>query len=153
MPDAQVTAAPALVNLTIDGHAVQVPPGTSVLAAAQKADVAVGMKVVSNSERVLVARQQQLEFTLLNHPVDCPICDKAGECPLPRLYLQWDRQPARIDYPKVHKPKVVDVGPEIVLDDERCILCTRCIRVCREVARKDQLTMALRGSHQVLTTA
>jgi NADH-quinone oxidoreductase subunit G len=112
-----------------------------------------GMQVVTNSVRVLVARQQMLEFTLLNHPVDCPICDKAGECLLQKLYLEWDHQKARIDFQKVHKPKVVDVGPRIVLDDERCILCTRCIRVCREVAGVDQLTMALRGSRQYLTTA
>jgi NADH-quinone oxidoreductase subunit G len=112
-----------------------------------------GMRVVTNSARVLLARQQMLEFTLLNHPVDCPICDKAGECLLQKLYLEWDQQRARIDFPKAHKPKVVDVGPHIVLDDERCILCTRCIRACREVAGQDQLTMALRGSRQFLTTA
>jgi len=112
-----------------------------------------GLRVITSSERVLRARQQMLEFTLLNHPVDCPICDKSGECLLQKLYLQWDRAASRLDMPKVRKPKVVDIGPHIVLDAERCILCTRCIRVCREVAGVDQLTMAYRGNRQVLTTA
>ena len=76
-----------------------------------------------------------LEFTLVNHPIDCPICDKAGECTLQKHYFDWDAKLARNDGIKVHKPKVVDLGPHIVLDQERCILCTRCIRVCDEVAK------------------
>jgi NADH-quinone oxidoreductase subunit G len=94
-----------------------------------------------------------LELTLLNHPIDCPICDKAGECTLQKHYFDWDHRFARNDGGKVRKAKVVDVGPHIVLDQERCILCTRCIRVCNEVARAPDLTMALRGDRQVLTTA
>jgi NADH-quinone oxidoreductase subunit G len=94
-----------------------------------------------------------LEFTLLNHPIDCPICDKAGECTLQKHYFDWDAKFARNDGIKVEKDKVVDIGKHIVLDQERCILCTRCIRVCDEVARQPELTMALRGDHEVLTTA
>jgi NADH-quinone oxidoreductase subunit G len=112
-----------------------------------------GMKVISSSPRVLLARQQQLEFTLVNHPVDCPICDKAGECTLQKLYFDWDAKPSRVVQDKVHKPKRVDLGPTIVLDQERCILCTRCIRVCDEVAHQHQLEMANRGDREVLTTA
>ena len=97
--------------------------------------------------------QQMLEFTLLNHPIDCPICDKAGECTLQKHYFDWDAKLARNDGIKVHKAKVVDLGPHIVLDQERCILCTRCIRVCDEVAQTHQLEMAHRGDHEVLTTA
>lgn len=115
--------------------------------------VAEGMKVVTNSEKVLLARQQMLEFTLVNHPVDCPICDKAGECTLQRLYFDWDAKMSRVQVEKVHKPKRVDVGPHIVLDAERCILCTRCIRVCDEVAGVHQLEMANRGDREVLSVA
>jgi NADH-quinone oxidoreductase subunit G len=112
-----------------------------------------GMKIVSSSHRVTKAREQMLEFTLVNHPVDCPICDKAGECTLQKLYADWDAQPSRVIVEKVHKPKRVDIGPTIVLDQERCILCTRCIRVCDEVAGVHQLEMANRGDREVLTTA
>jgi NADH-quinone oxidoreductase subunit G len=101
--------------------------------------VAEGMDVLTESEKVVTARAQMLEFTLVNHPVDCPICDKAGECTLQKMYQEWDGSPSRVDTGKVHKPKVVDLGPEIVLDAERCILCTRCIRVCDEVGREHQL--------------
>lgn len=112
-----------------------------------------GLKLTSSSERVLLARQQMLEFTLVNHPVDCPICDKAGECSLQKMYFEWDAKPSRTILAKVNKPKRVDLGPTIVLDQERCILCTRCIRVCDEVAGQHQLEMANRGDREILTTA
>jgi NADH-quinone oxidoreductase subunit G len=115
--------------------------------------VAENMEVQTATPHVLAVRAQMLEFTLLNHPVDCPICDKAGECDLQRLYHRWDAEHARTDVGKVHKSKMVDIGPRIVLDQERCILCTRCIRVCDEVAGQSQLTMANRGDREVLTTA
>jgi NADH-quinone oxidoreductase subunit G len=115
--------------------------------------VADRMEVTTNSPRVLDIRRQMLEFTLLNHPIDCPICDKAGECSLQRHYFDWDAKLARNEGDKVRKAKVVDVGRHIVLDQERCILCTRCIRVCDEVAKAPELTMAYRGSDQILTTA
>lgn len=112
-----------------------------------------GMKVETKDERSTTARRQMLEFTLLNHPIDCPICDKAGECTLQELYFDHDNKPSRVDVPKVRKGKVVDLGPHIVLDQERCILCTRCIRVCDEVAGEHQLEMAHRGDHEELGTA
>jgi NADH-quinone oxidoreductase subunit G len=115
--------------------------------------VADKMEVQTASPRALDVRRQMLEFTLVNHPIDCPICDKAGECMLQKHYFDWDGKYARNDGIKVHKDKVVDVGPHIVLDQERCILCTRCIRVCDEVAKVHQLEMADRGDHEVLTTA
>jgi NADH-quinone oxidoreductase subunit G len=115
--------------------------------------VADKMEVITNSEKVLDVRRQMLEFTLLNHPIDCPICDKAGECLLQKHYFDWDARVARNDGSKVHKTKVVDVGRHIVLDQERCILCSRCIRVCNEVARQQDLVMAFRGDRQLLTTA
>jgi NADH-quinone oxidoreductase subunit G len=112
-----------------------------------------GMKVISSSPKVSLARQQMLEFTLVNHPVDCPICDKAGECTLQKLYHEWDHAPSRTTIPKVHKPKRIDLGPTIVLDAERCILCSRCIRVCDEVAGQHQLEMVFRGDHEQISTA
>ncbi len=115
--------------------------------------VADKMEVMTKSPRALDVRRQMLEFTLVNHPIDCPICDKAGECLLQKHYFDWDAKFARNDGIKVRKNKVVDVGPHIVLDQERCILCTRCIRVCDEVAQNHQLEMAQRGDREVLTTA
>jgi NADH-quinone oxidoreductase subunit G len=112
-----------------------------------------GMVVETQDDRSALARKQMLEFTLLNHPVDCPICDKAGECTLQKLYFDHDNADSRVDVPKVRKPKVVDLGPWIVLDAERCILCTRCIRVCDEVAGEHQLEMRYRGDHEELGTA
>jgi NADH-quinone oxidoreductase subunit G len=115
--------------------------------------VADKMEVNTASKGILDIRRQMLEFTLLNHPIDCPICDKAGECTLQKHYFDWDAKYARNDGIKVEKAKVVDIGRHIVLDQERCILCTRCIRVCEEVAKQPELTMAARGDHEVLTTA
>jgi NADH-quinone oxidoreductase subunit G len=112
-----------------------------------------GMVVHTTDPQSTLARKQQLEFTLLNHPIDCPICDKAGECTLQRLYFEHDNADSRVDVPKVHKAKVVDLGPTVVLDQERCILCSRCIRTCDEVAGEHQLEFAHRGDHEVLTTA
>jgi NADH-quinone oxidoreductase subunit G len=111
------------------------------------------MEVNTATPRVLTIRRQILEFTLVNHPVDCPICDKAGECTLQKQYQDWDHHGSRSSIPKVHKPKMQDIGPHIVLDAERCILCTRCIRVCDEVAGEKQLTMAWRGDREQLTVA
>ncbi len=112
-----------------------------------------GMVVQTTDKQSTLARQQQLEFTLVNHPIDCPICDKAGECTLQKLYFEADNADSRVDTPKVEKDKAVDIGPHIVLDQERCILCSRCIRVCDVVAGEHQLDFAFRGDHETLTTA
>jgi len=112
-----------------------------------------GMVVHTKDAASTLARKQMLEFTLLNHPVDCPICDKAGECTLQKLYFENDNADSRVDIDKVHKAKVVDLGPTIVLDQERCILCSRCIRVCDEVAGEHQLEFSQRGDHEVLGCA
>lgn len=112
-----------------------------------------GMVVHTQDKLSVWARKQMLEFTLLNHPIDCPICDKAGECTLQKLYFENDNADSRVDVPKVEKAKVVDLGPTVVLDQERCILCSRCIRTCDVVAGEHQLEFANRGDHEVLTTA
>jgi NADH-quinone oxidoreductase subunit G len=89
-----------------------------------------------------------LEFLLLNHPVDCAICDQAGECKLQDYYVRYDFQPSRLDGPKVLKDKRKVLGPLVVLDQERCILCTRCVRFMSEVAKEPQLGMFGRGSEE-----
>ncbi len=112
-----------------------------------------GMVVHTTDAQSTLARKQMLEFTLVNHPIDCPICDKAGECILQKLYFDHDNANSRIDTPKVQKDKVVDLGPTVVLDQERCILCSRCVRACDHVAGVHQLEFAHRGDHEILTTA
>ena len=112
-----------------------------------------GMRVRSKTEQVLEARRAQLAFTLVNHPLDCVICDKAGECALQRQYMDWDAEASFANHEKVHKPKKVDLGPDVVLDAERCIICGRCVRFTAEIAKSPQLLFSNRGSHTELTTA
>jgi len=104
-----------------------------------------GMVIKTRSARVLEARRAVLEFILLNHPVDCPICDQAGECELQELYYKHDRRPSRHMFRKLHKPKAVRIGPRVVYDAERCINCTRCVRFCDEVTGTHELRQVQRG--------
>jgi NADH-quinone oxidoreductase subunit G len=92
-----------------------------------------------------------MEFLLINHPLDCPICDQAGECRLQEFSVQYGNQSSRFLENKVKKPKNVELGPRVTLDDERCILCSRCIRFCKEIVDDDVLGFVDRGSHTVLT--
>ena len=92
-----------------------------------------------------------MEFLLINHPLDCPICDQAGECKLQEYSVDYGQSASRFVEPKVHKPKPVDLGPRIVLDDERCILCSRCIRFTNDIAGDDALGIVDRGSYNTLT--
>jgi NADH-quinone oxidoreductase subunit G len=108
-------------------------------------EVSDGMVIHTESERVKRARKSVLEFILVNHPVDCPICDKAGECKLQDYYFAYDAQESRMRAEKQHKVKVYPIGPHIVYDGERCILCTRCIRFCEEISGTGELTLVERG--------
>ena len=110
------------------------------------------MEVKTQSPRVLEARKGVLQFILLNHPVDCPICDQAGECLLQDNYDAHSLAPSQHDFRKQHKAKAEDLGPHVVLDAERCILCTRCIRVCDEIAGATQLGIKQRGNKSEITT-
>lgn len=127
--------------------------GSPKLVPACQGIVAEGMVVNTTDKDSYEARAQLLEYTLLNHPIDCPICDKSGECTLQNHYFEHSGQMSQSDVAKVNKPKRVDLGPTIVHDAERCILCTRCIRVCDEVAGVHQLEISNRGDHSVLGTA
>jgi NADH-quinone oxidoreductase subunit G len=89
--------------------------------------VAEGMVVKTKSEKVIKARNSVMEFLLINHPLDCPICDEAGECKLQDYAYKYSIGASRFQEDKVHKPKRVELGPHVLLDVERCIMCSRCI--------------------------
>ena len=114
-------------------------------------DISEGMGVRTKSPLVEECRKGVMEFLLINHPLDCPICDKAGECRLQEFSVEYGNDASRFEDNKVKKPKQVDIGERIVLDDERCILCSRCIRFMKEVANDDVLGFVDRGSHTTLT--
>ena len=114
--------------------------------------VAEGMVVKTKSEKVIKARNSVMEFLLINHPLDCPICDEAGECKLQDYAYKYSIGASRFQEDKVHKPKRVELGPHVLLDVERCIMCSRCIRFSEEIAHQSALTFTDRGTHVVLTT-
>ena len=114
-------------------------------------DVSEGLGVRTNSPLVEECRHGVMEFLLINHPLDCPICDQAGECRLQEFSVEYGRQDSRFLENKVKKPKNVELGPRVTLDDERCILCSRCIRFCKEIANDDVLGFIDRGSYSTLT--
>jgi len=180
-----------MAKVTINEVEVDVPDGTSVIAAADKAGVFVprfcyhpdltpagncricqveiegmprmvvscmtpvkdGMVVRTDTEQVKKAVRGDLEFLLLNHPVDCPICDQAGECYLQDFYMSVGFHESRIPLnDKVLKRKVVDLGDMIVLDSERCVMCSRCIRFSDEVSKTNQFGFFSRGATMEIGT-
>jgi len=173
----------ALVNLTIDGVAVSVPPGTLLIEAAKQAGVLVphycyhpglpvagvcrmclvavekapklqiacattvaeGMAVQTQAPEAKKARTGVLELLLINHPLDCPICDQAGECELQDFVFQEGRPATRYaEYPKRFNP-VEDFGPDVLYVPNRCILCTRCVRFMEDIANEPVLNVSERG--------
>ncbi len=114
-------------------------------------DVSEGLGVRTHSPLVEECRRGVMEFLLINHPLDCPICDQAGECRLQEFSVEYGRQDSRFLENKVKKPKNVELGPRVTLDDERCILCSRCIRFSKEIAHDDVLGFIDRGSYTTLT--
>lgn len=113
--------------------------------------IAPNMGIRTESEMTEECREGVMEFLLANHPLDCPICDQAGECSLQEFSVEHGKGESRFREQKVKKPKNVDVGPRIRLDDERCIMCSRCIRFTDEIADDPVLGFTDRGSHTVLT--
>jgi len=114
-------------------------------------EISEGMAVRTASAMVEECRKGVMEFLLINHPLDCPICDQAGECRLQEFSVEYGQGDSRFLDEKVKKPKRVDIGKNIVLDDERCIMCSRCIRFMQEIAHDDVLGFVNRGSHTTLT--
>ncbi len=111
-----------------------------------------GMVVHSASEKTLAARNAVMEFLLINHPLDCPICDEAGECKLQDYAYQHSNGESRFTEEKVHKDKRVPLGPNVMFDAERCISCSRCIRFCDEIAKDPELTFIKRGDRVTIVT-
>jgi len=108
-------------------------------------EVQEGMVVRTNTDRILKTRQHVLEFLLINHPLDCPVCDQAGECWLQDYYMKYGLYDSRLNENKIRKPKAVPVGPTVMLDAERCILCSRCVRFTDEISKTSELGIINRG--------
>lgn len=136
-----------LVKGTQNGRAWPKPMPACQMVAAE------GMEIDASSDEVKRLRRAMLEFILINHPLDCPICDKAGECTLQNNYFAHSNQPSRFKEVKEEKLKRGDLGPRILYDGERCITCTRCVRFMDEVARDPQLGVIQRGDRALIATA
>lgn len=115
--------------------------------------VSEGMAVHTFGEQVEAGRRAVMEFLLLNHPLDCPICDKGGECDLQDYSMAYGQTASRLADPKSQKPKAIDLGPTIVLDDERCIVCQRCSRFDEIITHERSLVVKDRGQRDVIATA
>src|SRR5690554_4147633 len=143
-------------KLTIDGSCrlcqVEVE-GIPKLQIACNTLVTEGMVIHTQSERVRKAREGVMELLLINHPLDCPICDQAGECKLQDYAFEYGVPHARTREPRRAAKKRVDLGPTIVFDQERCILCRRCVRFCREVPGTGELAVFQRGDRSTIETA
>ncbi len=137
-------------GLTIAGQCrlcmvdIEKAPRPTIACNTQAAD---GMVVNTETDRVRDTRRSIMEFHLINHPLDCPVCDQAGECWLQIYYMKHGLYDPRMKDAKVHKPKAVPLGPHVMLDAERCILCSRCVRFCDEITRTGELGIFNRGDH------
>ena len=127
--------------------------GTPKLQIACNTPVAEGMVVHTASEKAHAGRGMVLELLLVNHPLDCPICDKGGECDLQDYAMAYGRGSSDVADPKLSKPKGVDLGPTIVLDEERCVVCQRCVRFDDIIAGERQLIVKDRGHSDIIATA
>jgi len=140
-------------SLSIAGNCricVVQPEGKNWVEIACNMPVAEGMRVLTDSDLVREHRKVTLQFILLNHPVDCGICDKAGECTLQDYHFEYNgERPLSIDA-KVTSTKFVELSKRIVLDNERCILCSRCVRFTREISKSDALGIKHRGDESLL---
>jgi NADH-quinone oxidoreductase subunit G len=111
-----------------------------------------GMVVFTQTDRVKEAQQAVVEFLLINHPLDCPVCDKGGECPLQDITMGWGSGRSRFIEPKRHFVKPLALSPLIAIDRERCILCYRCVRFSQEISEDYQLVLQDRGAHSFVST-
>jgi NADH-quinone oxidoreductase subunit G len=111
-----------------------------------------GMVVHTQTDRVRHAQNAIVEFLLINHPLDCPVCDKGGECPLQDITFGWGLGRSRMIEPKRHFQKPLALSPLVAIDRERCILCYRCVRFSQEIAEDYQLIFAERGAETYVAT-
>jgi len=111
-----------------------------------------GMIIRTKGEGIQRVKRQILEMELINHPIDCPVCDQAGECSLQNYYMDVGLYESRLGTPKTHGKKHVDIGANVVLDQERCVLCTRCVRFTKEITKTKELGVLNRTDHSVITT-
>ena len=126
--------------------------GQPKLTIACNTTAAEGMQVETHltSQAVADAQAATLEFILINHPLDCTVCDQAGHCKLQDYHFEYNARASRFLEQKVHKPKAIPLGPTVMLDGERCIMCTRCIRFCDEITKTSELGMLNRGDQSVI---
>ena len=112
-----------------------------------------GMVVKTTTDAVKETRAAVMEFLLVNHPIDCPVCDQAGECKLQIYYMEHDRRESVVEVEdKVKKGKAIEVGPRVMLDQERCVACSRCVRFCDEITETGELRLLNRGDHTTIST-
>ena len=111
-----------------------------------------GMIVRTKGESIDRVKRSILELELINHPIDCPICDQAGECSLQNYYMDVGLYESRLSTPKTRGKKHVDLGCNVVLDQERCVLCTRCVRFTQKITKTNELGVLKRADHSVITT-
>lgn len=118
---------------------VGIEDGRPPLVPACKTPAQAGMKVLLNAEHIKKIQHDVMELELINHPIDCPICDQAGECKLQDYYMSYDRRESRMTVPPVAKNKQMDFGCGVVHDQERCVVCGRCVRFCRQITKTGEL--------------
>ncbi len=135
-----------MVEVTNEGQ----PEGSGWLDIACNMPISKGMRVLTDSEKVRARRKETLQFITLNHPVDCGICDKAGECTLQDYHYEYNGSASISRDAKVHATKHYPLSRRIVLDNERCILCTRCVRFTHEVSKTHALGVQHRGDHSLI---
>ncbi len=111
-----------------------------------------GMVVHTRTEQVKHAQSAVVEFLLVNHPLDCPVCDKGGECPLQDITQGWGPGKSRVTDPKRHFEKPIELSPLVAIDRERCILCYRCVRFSQEISEDEQLQLLDRGDRTFVGT-
>ncbi len=131
---------------------VEISPGPPRAQTACTTPVAPNMNVQTNSAMAVSARADVLEMELVNHPLDCPVCDKGGECPLQDYTFRHAYPTSRIDEPRVHFQKPIPLSERIALDRERCVLCYRCTRYYDEITWEQELTVDQRGIRSFITS-
>ncbi len=111
-----------------------------------------GMIIRTKGENINRVKRQILELELINHPIDCPICDQAGECSLQNYYMDVGLYDSRLDTPKNKKRKHTDLGANVMLDQDRCVLCTRCVRFTKNITKTHELGVVVRNDHSYIST-